>query len=252
MLRILISTIATVLFVSSASAGLKLWSGTPGDVTITGNDAEIFAAGTFKFESEVTPGGALDVIGNITVNSSVTGTVTVYIERDTDNDSPGATNVGSINLTNATTGDLAELRITGNLGSGGPSTVTAVTGAVVIGDGTTDNLVNDFDASPGGVSGNITIAGSIATGKQLKVGTMAGNISVGRWLLGDIVATSLDGNLTISGDSASGDVTIGGNYADTITCTAAGIGGDWSIGGKLTGTVTVRSIGGNGRLTVGG
>ena len=44
-----LTTVAIIaLWVSSASAGLQLWSGTSDDVTITLNDAEITAAGTFK------------------------------------------------------------------------------------------------------------------------------------------------------------------------------------------------------------
>lgn len=81
-----------------ATAGLELWSGNPANVDITFNSAVITAAGTFKFQSVT--GGNLDVIDDITVADGVTGTVIVYIERDTDDDSPGATNVGAIDLTN--------------------------------------------------------------------------------------------------------------------------------------------------------
>jgi len=139
--------IALVAFIAlagplTATAGLELWSGDPGDVDITGDSAEITAAGTFKFQS-VTAGN-LDVIGSITVANGVTGTVTVYIERDTDNDSPGATNIGAIDLTNdqgaSLTGNLAELRISGNLANDGPVIATAVTGPIEIGGSLSEKI----------------------------------------------------------------------------------------------------------------
>ena len=104
-----------------ANATVTEWSGrTPGTDYVVRDDVhvEILTNGTFKFQA-LDGSGNLDVIGNITVADGVTGTVTVYIERETDNDSPGATNVGSINLTNDQgaylTGNLAKLRINGNL-----------------------------------------------------------------------------------------------------------------------------------------
>ena len=126
MRRILIVVLTLFVAPTIATAGLELWSGIAGDVVITGDSAVITAAGTFKFQSVTS--GNLDEIGSITVADGVTGTVIVYIERDTDDDSPGATNVGAINLTNdqeaSLIGEIAELRITGDLATEGNMSAT--------------------------------------------------------------------------------------------------------------------------------
>ena len=185
-----------LVFATVSNAGLELWSGSAGNVDINGNNATILAAGTFKFQSVT--GGNLDVIGSITVADGVTGEVTVYIERDTDDDSPGATNMGAINLTNnqgaSLTGNLAELRISGNLATDGDVSCDSVTGDIFVGLNTYNTLdLGDVDSSS-----TITIT------KDLE-GTLSANTP---------------GNVLIYGDAGPiavpGDIIIAQNYAGTI------------------------------------
>ena len=76
----------------------------------------------------------------------------MYIERDTDDDSPGATNVGAINLANdqgaSLTGEIAELRISGNLGADDNVVCDSVTGDIFVGLNTYNTLdLGDVDSS---------------------------------------------------------------------------------------------------------
>jgi hypothetical protein len=51
MLRSLFTFAMVISAATTASAGLELWSGNPANVSITENNAQILAAGTFKFQS---------------------------------------------------------------------------------------------------------------------------------------------------------------------------------------------------------
>ena len=167
-----ILTVVLALFVGSpfATAGLELWSGNAGDVEITGDSAEITASGTFKFQSVT--GGSLDVIDDITVADGVTGTVTVYIARDPNDNAgtDGATDVGSINLTNDQLanliGNLAELRITGDLATANDVACRNITGTVTCVD-----VDNDITIETNLANGsNITASGDIGRCKQSRLG----------------------------------------------------------------------------------
>ena len=117
----ILTMLLVLVTVSHSQAGLTLWSGEPNDVTITGNTATINAAGTFKLQSVTN--GNLDVIDLIQIANDVTGTVTIHVRRNPNDmaGDDGATHVGAINLTNShaipVVGNLAELRITGDLGT---------------------------------------------------------------------------------------------------------------------------------------
>ena len=65
MLRSLFTIAMAISTATFASAGLELWSGNSANVSITENNVQILAAGTFKFQSVTS--GNLDVIGSITV-----------------------------------------------------------------------------------------------------------------------------------------------------------------------------------------
>ena len=133
---IAIALAMTMLFVSSGRANITLWSGNANDITIDQNNKRvtILASGTFKFQSVT--GGALDHINNIVVANGVTGTVIVHVARNPADSAGmnGATNVGEINLTNdqgaSLIGNLAELRITGDLGSLAPTVIRNLTGVL--------------------------------------------------------------------------------------------------------------------------
>jgi len=148
--RISMQCIVLLTFASLAAADVAEWSGrTPGTHYVVTDDinVEIRADGTFKFQSVTDD--ELDVIGSITIADAVTGTVTVHIARNPADEAgtDGATNVGSINLTNShaipVIGNLAELRITGDLGVSAPSVVRGVTGAVTANDLADDLTIND-------------------------------------------------------------------------------------------------------------
>lgn len=132
MRRQLLAAAMSLLAVSVSTAEINEWTaqdqGQDWDLDGT-NGIRILNSGIFKFESVTS--GNLDEIGSIVIDDSVTGTVTVFIERSTDNNTPGATNVGFIDLTNdhatPVIGNLQELRITGDLGTAGPIVVANVT-----------------------------------------------------------------------------------------------------------------------------
>jgi hypothetical protein len=105
----------------------------------------------------------LDAIGSITVDNDVTGTVTVFIERDTDDDSPGATHVGSIDLTNShatpVVGNLAELRITGDLATLAACVVANVTGDISVAGHLSVSSALDRTFTANSVTGDINLGG---------------------------------------------------------------------------------------------
>ena len=150
----LTTMVLSLAIIPLASGAVEEWSGrTLGvDYTVTGDvNVTILANGIFKFQAE-DGSGNLDEIGSITVADGVTGTVIVYIERDTDDDSPGATNVGAINLANdqgaSLTGEIAELRISGNLGADDNVVCDSVTGDIFVGLNTYNTLdLGDVDSS---------------------------------------------------------------------------------------------------------
>ncbi|MGE0480161.1 MAG: hypothetical protein AB7Q17_06775 [Phycisphaerae bacterium] len=230
-----ISIIAAAFLACSlnARADICLWSGTPGNVSIVGANVEILAAGTYKFEAVTSCGSSTTLadIGAITINSSVTGTVTVYIESRSDNNTAGAVNVGSINLTNTSgvTGELAELRITGDLGTPSvASEVTAITGVASVGG----DLLREFNTN--GLTGSFAAS---AINKTLKItGTHTGAITA--------ATLTQTGNIWLSGAGThTGSVTVTGGCRGSLLAgtsgTSATVSGDWTVGGDLTGNIRI-------------
>jgi hypothetical protein len=201
---------------AQARADVFLWSGNPDDVTITGINVEIAAAGTFKLEALTEPGGnVLADIGNVAIANGVTGTVIVFIERSTDNNNPGAVNVDSINLTNTSgvTGNLRELRITGDLGTAAASTVRNITGAMVVPGEISNDLTVTRDLAGNvtatSVSADIAISRNLVLNRTLDVGDMEGNITVNSRTFGEILASSLTGDITLADEvTPNGSITI--------------------------------------------
>jgi hypothetical protein len=222
---------------ATCAAEITEWSGRASRTweSLDGVNITLFADGTFKFQSVT--GGSVAAIGTILVDNSVTGTVTLHIERNPAEvgnvaGQPGATNVGSIDLINGnatpTTGNLAFINITGALGGSGVSQVSAVTGALILGNGGLfDGLAADLDASAAGVSANITIDGTLSSVAALRVGAMTGNLTIDA-LSGAVNATSLNGDITINGASL-GNITIGSSYSGDILFADGTYTGDISI-----------------------
>jgi len=245
-------------------AGVQLWSGEPNDVSINGDDVIITAPGTFKFQSVTDD--ELDVIGSITVADGVTGTVTIHVRRNPNDmaGDDGATHVGAINLTNNQgdnlIGNLAELRITGNLGTAGPSVVRGITGDMSLGDIENDLTVND-DVGAGvtigvnDVSGNITIndrlIGDIGSAVA-PAGDITGTITVGGLAFGDIYANSL-GDVSFATGTASsynGKVVVATEYSGTFSVNAQPVGNALIFQGDMSGSISCRSV--SGRVVVQG
>jgi len=252
MLRSMFVFAMVISAATTAAAGLELWSGNPANVTITDNDAQIDAAGTFKFQSVT--GGSLDVIGIITVADGVSGTVIVYIERDTDDNSPGATNVGAINLTNDQganlTGNLAELRITGNLATEGDVTCDNITGNVDVGGSVDISGAPATSVTVGDISGDIQIDGDLraswtaedVTGTIAIDGDLLGGVSVNtlaNFTAGDATSNALHGNVTIAqgysatmimNDTYYGQITVGGEMSGRIDINGNMVGASITVG----------------------
>jgi hypothetical protein len=247
------------------SAGIEEWTTRVEDTdweTTGSNNIVILADGTFKFQSVT--GGNLDDIGTITIDNGVTGTVTVYIARNPADmaGTDGAANVGSINLTNShmtpVVGNLAELRITGDWGSGGSSVVNAVTGTTEVDGDISDDLTTagnfNGDLTAGTVSAEIEIGNDLTASSTLNVGVMTGGITIHRWLLGDIVASSMTGNIildTTSSSSVGGDITINSDYGGMITSSALH-SGSLLIDGSMSGTIDFTTRDFSGDLTITG
>ena len=245
-----------------AFGDIQLWSGNPNDVTLTVDSATINAPGTFKFQAEDVSEN-LDAIGSITVADGVTGTVIVYIERDTDDDSPGATNVGAIDLTNnqgaSLTGNLAELRITGDLATANDVVCDNITGTVVCGD-----VDNDITLT-GALTGNMTvsdISGNIAIGGNLgqngppattfTAGDVTGSITISGYLWDDVtVNTMADFTVEDSGsDTVTGDIAIAQGYSGTMIIWDA-LSGNITVGGEMSGLIDMNRNMVNGSITIG-
>jgi len=217
---------------SSASTGF--------DIDNTNLIVTITAAGAYKFQS--LDGGNLADINLIQVDDGVTGTVTIHIARDP-NDSAGtdgATNVGSIDLTNShatpVVGNLAELRITGNLGTVDESEVRNITGPVVLEDIERKLKVN-VDVTPGG---------------SITADEVTAMIEIDRNLNGDLTANSLgDVDIESSLGGSGGDITIHSSYSGTLFVNRR-FNGNISIEGDLTGTININSNFVGGQIDVAG
>ena len=115
-----------------AQAEIVEWSGAPGaaySILQGPKTIEILDAGTFKFYSETS--SVLDDINAITINSSVTGGVYLYIAHQ--EGGAGAVDVNLLNLSGGSTAHIAELRITGDLGDDGSTVADVISGRCDIG-----------------------------------------------------------------------------------------------------------------------
>jgi hypothetical protein len=127
------ATRSSVLWVigalASAALGaneIRVWYGDPNDPNAYQTNQYdrtvlILAPGTYKIEAlDPNEASGLGYINEISIDANCpTGTVNIFIERSTDNDQPGAIDVYWVHLLHASgvTGNLVELRITGDLGS---------------------------------------------------------------------------------------------------------------------------------------
>lgn len=98
----------------------------------------IYAPGFYKFyATDGGEGGALQDIQRIFVHPSIgSGEVVVHILRDPNcGGGPGCTELGSLDLTNATSGVLAECRIAGDAATLDEVRATDLTGPMVVDGG---------------------------------------------------------------------------------------------------------------------
>ncbi|MFH1745771.1 MAG: hypothetical protein ABIG44_01875 [Planctomycetota bacterium] len=124
----------------------------------------ITSAGTFKVQA--TDGANLGHIRSITVAPDVSGTVNLYILRDPEEGGGnGAQDVEWVNLSNATTGNIAELRVLRYLGhdEGAEDTqAAAIAGTFIVGKAVEKDV----------------IVGTLASGASLSIYTLSANLEV--------------------------------------------------------------------------
>jgi hypothetical protein len=247
MLRITGVVITCAFCAAAASFGdIEIWAGggitPPPTINHTLNTIEIEAAGTYGFRAWDGV-DTLEAIQNITVDSGVTGNVTVTIAYDAGG-GDGATNVWQIDLTGGSgTGALAGLEISGNIATIGDVTCDSITGAIDIGGnlGATGILHTKLSAST--VSAAITISGTIVDGDSLDAGTL-GDVTIEgvgvNPVQGDIhVTNNYSGTLTIN-HSFSGDLDCDGNVSGSISITGVTTG-LVNVDGNVTGTISLGS-----------
>ncbi len=193
---------------ASAENYIEKWggSGTQFDINQEARRITITGAGEYKFQA--TDGAGLGQINEITVQNGVTGNVTIYVERSTDDDSPGAANVLECNLSSITANTtIAELRITGNLGANGATVADNLAGPLVaydilsaieldILDGDiTCNTMRDLTVSVEARAGNdITISGSYGAAYTMDLTGSQDTILIEGFLYGNIY---MDGSLEV-------------------------------------------------------
>lgn len=274
MKRLALHSILISMAVSHSIADINEWTAQDqGDdwELIGSNGIRILSSGIFKFESVNLGSGALESIGDIVIDNSVTGTVTLYIERSTDNNSPGAVNIDSINLTNTNMtpviGNLQELRITGNLGVSGPIVMANFNGlgaVIAVQNDVLDSITinNDFDGDmTADAMGDITIIRDINSIGDTLIANSVGNITIGRHQNGTIdvvscgditIGQNFEGSITAdslgdvvsnleTGTAANGDLTVNGNFSNSIHFKRP-INGTWTITDDLSGTILIGKL----------
>ncbi len=204
MLRCTLLSLFCVLGVTSGAFGeIYVWQGDAEDCTLDHEDntIQINEAGTYGFRAWDPATEELEAIQWIRAQIGVSGTVTVKIAYDAGGGA-GATDVWEIDLSNATTGTLAKLEITEDLGQTNGVTVDSVSGEVEMGG----NLLNTFDG--GDIGAPITIGG-----------LLSGNISA---------------------DSAR-DITVDGTGTHTGSMTVRGVYSDaLALGGPMSGDISIQ------------
>ena len=211
MLRYTLLATFWLLSATCAFGDVLVWDGIAGNCTINdeNNTITINEPGTYGFRAW-DGSSALEEIQSITVNSTVTGDVTVTIAWD-EYGGDGATDVWTGNLTHGTYAVyLAGLEISGSLG-------TTAAG---------------FTCED--VTGDIDITGSVATGGIVTFGDVTGDITVG----GDMAT---GGN--VSCDSVTGDITIGGNTYNTLDLGDVDSSSTITITKDLEGTLSANTLG---------
>ncbi|MBU0641456.1 MAG: hypothetical protein KKB50_21560 [Planctomycetes bacterium] len=196
---------------SGTLADIHVWEGDPSDCTIsdTFNTIQIDAAGTYGFRAWDGI-GTLEAIQWIRVQSGVTGTVTVKVAYSATGGN-GATNVWEIDLSNAGIGNIAELRISGDLGDVDDIVADNITGTFNV----TGDVLHMIDIG-NDITGAITIGGDLEAAIDVE-GDIEAALTITGYLLADISADSAS-DITINGSSGThtGDITINGPYADTL------------------------------------
>ncbi len=265
---------------ASAEHYIEKWGGSGSGYDINQNtkSIQITASGEYKFQA--TDGAGLGDINEITVQNGVTGNVTIYIERSTDDDSPGAANIRECNLSGAATTTIAELRITEDLGEYGATVADNLAGPLVaydilseieldILDGDiTCNTMRDLTVSVEARAGNdITISGSYGAAYTMDLTGSQDTILIEGFLYGNIY---MDGSLEVLdvgyfyGDvSVSRDLgrlTVDGSFDGQLEVerdlgwlhVGLGMDGLVKVGGDLLATYLTGGLGTDGMVMVNG
>ena len=202
MLRRTLLTVCCLMGATCAFADIHVWEGSADDCTIyhDNNTITINEPGTYGFRAWDTV-DTLEEIQSITVNSNVTGDVTVTIAWD-EYGGDGATDLWEGNLTHGTYAvELAGLEISGSLGTTAAGfTCEDVTGDIDIGG----NVATAGDVTFGDVSGDIDFGGGVASGGDVNFGDVSGYMDI---------LDSLNGVLQVNGDLC--EIQIGGEVGSS-------------------------------------
>jgi hypothetical protein len=274
------------LLAASAAAdnSIHQWLGEPNDVDVFGgNWVRIKAPGSFGFEAlDRDPNDPNTILGlgyflEIEIDPNCpAGTVNVYILHDPNDPNspggPGAIDVYWVHLLDATnvTGSLAELRITGDLGSELGTNEASNAGLLVVGgallsdlwidDAITDDVtidtlaadiraysMQDLTVTQGTGTPSITIGGTYSA--NMDIGASLDELYFGNTMSGAVELSAPLHALTASGAGIAGtfttapDVDVDQAYLHYVT-------GTLSIGGSLGSTTVTQSV--TGTISVAG
>jgi hypothetical protein len=191
---------------SHALGDIYVWQGDAGDCTIDHfyNTIQINAAGTYGFRAWNPSTQALEEIQDLTVDASVTGTVTVSVAYDAGG-GDGATDIWELDLTAGSgTGNLDDLDISGDLGTVSTVVCDNVTGTV-----TCVNMPNGITIKTSLTSsGSITASGDIDGTVTIEDGRLDGSLTAN--MLGDVSLQALvglvqhNGSISVTSESQAG------------------------------------------------
>ncbi len=121
-----LAAVLAITVSASATNEIRKWGGTGDAYYIDQEDKSITILGPGEYKFQATDGAGLGQINWIEVDAAVTGDVIIYIERSTDDNSPGAANILECNLSGDANTTITELRITGDLGESGPTVADSI------------------------------------------------------------------------------------------------------------------------------
>ena len=229
-------------------AGIEEWGPATSGFIIRGdNTIEITTAGTYYFQA-YNGSTAIDINSIYTSTGGVDGPVTVYVYQDPlDGNGVGAARVKKIDLSTATTGNLARLYISGNLADAGDIKCDNLTGNITAGGALGGHdIIVEGDASGNivflGGTGNITIADD-CSGSMYLGAYNGGTIHIGNNLTGNIRSNKLYDVYIDGSGPHTGNITVIENaeYTHTLRIGSSPNHLDAQMLGNITPGISVTS-----------